>query len=364
MDGEKTDGSLPFWKKALDRRVTGPGWFALRTGLQAASLPYAAVMRARNLAFDAGWKESIDVGVPTISVGNLTAGGTGKSPAVCRLARELRYRSVRVALVSRGYKAGEHGTNDEALELEERLPDVPHVQDPDRVAAARIAIDELASQVILLDDAFQHRRIRRDWDIVLIDATNPFGYGALLPAGLLREPLSSLARAQTIVLSRADMIDKAERDAIRRQVERYAPAAEWSEAIHHPAEWRNSEGMTYAVGAQPFRRVAVVSAIGNPDAFRRTLTGVGLDVAEERIFPDHHRFTREDVTSLQAWATKLATDGVEAVVCTGKDLVKLSLPTLGLLPLWSLVIEFSFTENEAAVQRRLDIIAAGVPAED
>jgi tetraacyldisaccharide 4'-kinase len=358
------DEPAPFWKKALDRRVTGPGWFALRAGLTAASLPYAAAMRARNVAFDSGWKESIDVGVPVISVGNLTAGGTGKTPAVCRLARELRNRSVRVALVSRGYKAGEQGTNDEALELEERLPDVPHVQAPNRVAAARIAIDELASQVILLDDAFQHRRIRRDWDIVLIDATNPFGYGALLPAGLLREPLSSLARAQTIILSRSDMIDEAAREAIRRQVERYAPAAEWAEAIHRPAEWRDSEGRVEPVEAEALRRVAVVSAIGNPEAFRRTLLGLGLQIAAERIFPDHHRFTREDVAALREWAKTLSNGGVDAVVCTGKDLVKLNLPALGPLPLWSLTIDFSFTSNEAAVQRRLDEIAARVPDED
>ncbi|HEV7282530.1 MAG TPA: tetraacyldisaccharide 4'-kinase [Pirellulaceae bacterium] len=364
MADGRADEPVPFWKKALDRRVTGPGWFALRSGLRAASLPYAAAMRARNAAFDSGWKESIDVGVPVISVGNLTAGGTGKTPAVCRLARELRNRNVRVGLVSRGYKAGEQGTNDEALELEERLPDVPHVQDPDRVAAARIAIDELASQVILLDDAFQHRRIRRDWDIVLIDATNPFGYGALLPAGLLREPLSSLARAQTIVLSRANMIDEEAREAIRKQVERYAPAADWVEAVHQPSGWRNAEGLTESTEIASFRRVAVVSAIGNPDAFRRTLTGLGLEVAEERIFPDHHRFTREDVASLQAWGKQLATERIGAIVCTGKDLVKLSLPALGPLPLWSLVIDFSFTRNETAIQRRLDDIAAKVPAED
>jgi tetraacyldisaccharide 4'-kinase len=321
-------------------------------------------MRARNAAFDSGWKESIDVGVPVISVGNLTAGGTGKTPAVCRLARELRNRNVRVALVSRGYKAGEQGTNDEALELEERLPDVPHVQDPDRVAAARIAIDELASQVILLDDAFQHRRIRRDWDIVLVDATNPFGYGALLPAGLLREPLSSLARAHTIILSRANMIDEAGREAVRRQVERYAPTAEWAEAIHRPSEWRNSEGQTLPLDSPALRRVAVVSAIGNPEAFLCTLLSLGLEVAAEQIFPDHHRFTREDMASLREWAKKLTNDGIDAVVCTGKDLVKLNLPALGPLPLWSLVIDFAFALNEETIQRRLDEIAARVPEED
>jgi len=116
------------------------------------------------------------VEVPVISVGNLTTGGTGKTPMVVWLCRYLRGKGLRVAIVSRGYNSDDSGSNDEALELENRLPDVPHLQDPDRVKVARIATEELESEVIVMDDGFQHRRLGRDLDLVLIDATNPFGY--------------------------------------------------------------------------------------------------------------------------------------------------------------------------------------------
>ena len=131
--------------------------------------------------------------MPVISVGNITTGGTGKTPMVAWLARWFRNQDVRVALVSRGYRAEAEGQNDEARELATLLPDVPHLQNPDRVAAARIAIDELETQLIILDDGFQHRRIHRDLEIVLIDALQPFGFGHVLPRGLLREPLRGLA---------------------------------------------------------------------------------------------------------------------------------------------------------------------------
>ena len=132
-----------------------------------------------------------------ISIGNLTTGGTGKTPLVVWTARFLRAQDFRVAVVSRGYGMDSSDDpsetrNDEAMEMELRLPDVPHLQDPDRYRMATIAIEELDSQIILLDDGFQHRQLQRDLDIVLIDVINPFGYDRLLPRGLLREPLSSL----------------------------------------------------------------------------------------------------------------------------------------------------------------------------
>ena len=123
-----------------------------------------------------------------ISVGNLTTGGTGKTPVVCFLAKWFRGNGIRVGIVSRGYGRGDADANDEALELYARLPDVPHVQDPDRVAAATIAVDELEVQLILMDDGFQHRRLHRDLDLVVIDATEPFGFGHLLPRVYCENP--------------------------------------------------------------------------------------------------------------------------------------------------------------------------------
>ena len=159
---------------------------------------------------------------PVISVGNITLGGTGKTPMVEWIARWYRRRGVRVTLISRGYgHAG--GINDEGLVLEENLPDVPHLQDPDRVRLASIAVLELETELIILDDGFQHRRLARDLDIVMLDALDPFGLGRLFPRGLLREPKGSLRRAGAIVLSRADLLEPAARDAIRREVDRARP---------------------------------------------------------------------------------------------------------------------------------------------
>ena len=178
-----------------------------------------------------------EVDIPVISVGNITTGGTGKTPVVQWLASRLREMDRRVAIVSRGYGAEAGAQNDEAMELELSLPDVPHLQNPDRIEAARTAIEELESQSIVLDDGFQHRRLGRDLDIVLLDALEPFGYGHLLPRGLLREPLSNLERADWIGLSRADQVDEETRSAIQQESQRRAPNCGWFEVIHRPTCW-------------------------------------------------------------------------------------------------------------------------------
>ncbi|MEM0927420.1 MAG: tetraacyldisaccharide 4'-kinase, partial [Planctomycetota bacterium] len=200
-----------------DRRIAAS---VIRIGLWAASFPYRFAIGLRNRSFDRGTNVS-RVDVPVISVGNLTTGGTGKTPVVAFLAKWFRDRGVRVAIVSRGYGRGDADENDEALELHQRLPDVPHLQDPDRVQSARIAIEELGTQLILMDDGFQHRRLDRDLDIVLIDATCPFGHGYLLPRGLLREPTSSLARADAVLLTRSDLVEQRCLSEIEKTVKKF-----------------------------------------------------------------------------------------------------------------------------------------------
>src|SRR5262249_26736647 len=156
-----------------------------------------------------------------VSVGNLTLGGTGKTPCVEYVCRFYRDLDLRVAVLSRGYGAA-NGRNDEALVLEENLPDVPHLQGADRVALARAAVEELESEVLVLDDGFQHRRLARDLDVVLVDATNPWGFGRLFPRGLLRESPRGLGRAGVVVLTRCDQVPDEERARLRQQVSRLA----------------------------------------------------------------------------------------------------------------------------------------------
>ncbi len=206
---------------------------ALRGTLAAAEVPYSWAVGWRNRGYDRGLSAVYRVDVPTISVGNLTLGGTGKTPMVEWIVRQFLAQGKIVGIISRGYGAHD-GPNDEALELAWKLPGVPHVQNPDRVAAARRAIEEYECQVLVLDDAFQHRRIARDLDIVLLDALEPLGYGHVFPRGTLREPVEGLARANVVALSRADLLTAEQREAIRNRVAKLSPRAAWIEVVHAP----------------------------------------------------------------------------------------------------------------------------------
>ncbi len=203
-------GPRDHYLRLISGAARGPMPTLERLALRAASLPYGLAVRLRNAAYRLGWLSSRRVGVPVVSVGNLTAGGTGKTPCVAYVARYYRRLDRCVAILSRGY-GGAGGRNDEALVLEEELPDVPHLQGADRVALAATAIEELESEVLVLDDGFQHRRLARDLDLVLVDATEPWGHGYLLPRGLLREPASALRRAGVVLLTRCDQVPAEQR---------------------------------------------------------------------------------------------------------------------------------------------------------
>ncbi|MEZ6127839.1 MAG: tetraacyldisaccharide 4'-kinase [Planctomycetaceae bacterium] len=168
--------------------------------LRCLSIPYSMLMQLRNAAFDIGLKATHRVDVPVIAIGNLTTGGTGKTPIVAFLVRQLQELGWRPGIVSRGYRADSSGENDEKRVLAGLCPGVPHEQNPDRIAAARKLLAETDVDVIVLDDALQHRRIHRDLNVVLVDASNPFGYGYELPRGLLRESLSGLKQADLVLI--------------------------------------------------------------------------------------------------------------------------------------------------------------------
>lgn len=344
----------------MSGRRRGLAAAAARGGLRLAAVGYGWAVRVRNWRYDTGRAAAARLEVPVVSVGNLTLGGTGKTPLVAWLARWLRGQSVRVAIVSRGYAAGDDGLNDEAAVLYDELPDVPQVQNADRVAAARLAVDELAAQWILLDDGFQHRRLHRDLDIVLLDALEPWGFGYLFPRGMLREPIGGLRRAQVVVLSRADLIEPAQREAIRRQVQSHAPQAVWCEASHQPHQLRSAAGRTAPLEELRGCRVAAFCGLGNPAAFRRTLAACGSETVAFREFPDHHRYTRHDVQQLHDWAAQHA---ARAVVCTHKDLVKLGVERLAGKPLWALTIRVTFLAGQPALEDRLRALLARLPAE-
>lgn len=330
------------------RGVRAACWRAL---LGAAQWPYRGVMRLRNVCYDAGWSRAHRVEVPVISVGNLTLGGTGKTPMVHWLARWFLAHGVRAAVISRGYKARPGALNDEALELAAALPHVPHLQNPDRVAAAREATGTSGAQLIILDDAFQHRRIARDLDLVLLDALEPFGFGHVFPRGTLREPVAGLRRADVVALSRSDTVGADERARIRAAVQRWAPHALWLELVHRPLGLRNAAGEQQPLAGLTGRPVAAFCGIGNPAGFRHTLESSGCRLVEFRVFPDHHPYAAADVAALEAWAGGLG--DMSAIVCTPKDLVKINRPTLGPHPLWAVQIELEIVAGQEALETRL-----------
>lgn len=319
----------------------------LRGALRVCETPYTWAMRWRNHRYDRGLSPTHRVDAPVVSIGNLTLGGTGKTPMVVWVARFFRRQGARVAIVSRGYGAGKDGRNDEALELEQALPDVPHIQDANRVVAAQAAIQRGKAELVVLDDGFQHRRLERDLDIVLLDASEPFGFDHVFPRGTLREQVAGLARADVVVLSRADMLDASGRETIRARVEQLAPRAVWCEVAHVPQSLVNAAGQSAPLDSLAGRRVCGFCGIGNPAGFRHTLQRLSAELAAWREFPDHHGYSRADIESLVTAAAD-----TDMAICTRKDLVKLNLTQLGGTPLWCLRVEIEFLAG------RLDLEAA------
>ena len=309
----------PQHRKILSGEARGPGAACLRALLYLLSFAYGFVVRLRNWLYNIGVLPEHRVDKPVISIGNITVGGTGKTPAVEYVVRWFAEHGARPAILSRGYGAKD-GRNDEALLLEAHLPDVPHRQYPDRFRAAVEAIKLDNANVLVLDDGFQHRRLARFGDIVLVDATCPFGYGRLLPRGLLREPAKNIRRADAIIVTRSDLVDDATLARLMDRLERLAPGVPRATATHKPAAAATyPNGVAQEPSVIAGKRVGLFCSVGNPGAFRRTAEQVGAAVEWAREFPDHHWYTPEDVAAI----ARADNTTVEAFVTTEKDAVKL-----------------------------------------
>ena len=339
---------------------------------------YGRVMDARNALYDLGVLRSYSLGARAISVGNLTTGGTGKTPLVALIAEILLEAGETVCILTRGYGranpkervlvadgetvlAEAAAGGDEPVELALRLGGrAVIVADADRLSAGRWARVKFGVTAFVLDDGFQHRRVRRDVDIVCIDATNPCGNGHILPAGKLRESFTGLRRADAIVLTRAELV--AETSSIESRLRRRNPAAPIFRAATRRLgfmsldEFRADARSTLSGAAVPAGdpenepvplRFGAFCALGNPEAFFSGLAATSTERAAElvysRSFPDHYRFKQSDVDSLSNEA--IAT-GARSLVTTAKDAVKLG----GLqfsLPCFVAIAEASVDDQEA-----------------
>lgn len=293
-------------------------WSPLRFPLWVSSLIYEKAIALRNRRYDRGINVS-RADVPVISIGNITCGGTGKTPMVVDIARRLLEMGHRPAVLARGYGAAPGMPNDEERLVRGRLPGIAYFADRDRVASARRAVTEANADCLVLDDGFQHRRLARDFDIVLIDATAPFGGGFLLPRGLLREPLASLRRAHLVIMTRVDQADEDEVRTVTESVRRVCPETPILAARHAVREFRDIAGMPVAAPANGTRAI-LVAAIGRPNAFETTAASLGIVIADRMWWPDHHQYSDENMKALLERARSIDHD---VILTTEKDAVKL-----------------------------------------
>ena len=331
----------------------------LRALLRAASLVYALVVSVRNRLYDWGVLKSYSVDVPVICVGNITAGGTGKTPLVIWLCNYLASRGLKCAILTRGYKTRNGEMTDEPALLTKACGDVPVIVNSDRVAGARKAIAQHQPDILILDDGFQHRRLNRELDIVAIDATCPFGYGHILPAGLLRESPQALKRAAAVVVTRTNQVNAQEVKAVEKQVRDMAPDVPIAKTIHRLKHAQTLKNETIALDALVGKPVFAFCGIGNPAAFFSSLEQNRLNLVGTRIFDDHHAYTPDDMKTIFEKARRF---GAKIVLCTQKDWVKSALlaPKADDIVFASLAMELDFLEGFDKISQLLDNLAGTV----
>lgn len=315
-------------------RKRGPMQSLARALLAPPAFAYRGIIALRNAWYDAFSFAARRAARPVISIGNITVGGTGKTPMTAKVAALLIESGKRVAILSRGYKGGSipfdeetrdaaaaqfSAQSDEARVLKRRCPRAQVFLNPDRAAAADAAIAE-GADCLILDDGFQHRRLARDLDIVLIDATNPFGHGHMLPRGLLREPLSSLRRAGLIVITRSDEVSEPALTEIRRVAERASGGKPMILAEQRIDGFLDVKGRGVAEADTASMQAVIFAGIGNFASFRRCVERMGIRVLAAYEFPDHHYYTAEEIDGL---ADTAATVEANVLLTTEKDAVKL-----------------------------------------
>lgn len=323
-------------------------WKLFRAGLWAASLPYGLAMKVRRSAYRAGLLPSRKAQLPVISVGNVTAGGTGKTPTVAWIVDELKKIGHRPAVVLRGYKA-RHGMSDEA-KLLAQLTGATVIANPDRLAGAQAAAEQGAT-VIVLDDAFQHQRIRRNLEIVLVDATDPFGLGHCLPRGLLREPLSALCDAHAIVITRSNCVTPETLAQLAKRLAKLAPQASIHRAQHQADNLIGPDGKTSQAADLAGTGFVAFCGIGNPGSFFDSLRKLNINVLAEVAMDDHCHYSSEEMERLRQQARQC---GARAFVTTQKDYVKIEPPGLP-GPLWQLAMEIDITDGKELLRQKIKV---------
>ena len=330
------------------------------------SLLYGAVTRTRLSLYRRGTFQTTKLDRPVISIGNITTGGTGKTPLVEWVARTVAAQGKKVCILTRGYGrkdphlqvivsdgygvlASPTEAGDEPYLLATKLTgQAAVISSADRIAAGQEAIKDFGTEVFVLDDGFQHLRIARDLNIVCIDATNPWGGGQLLPYGRLRESLDGLTRADCFVLTRCDHVESVE--GLRAEIAELAGGRPIFESRMRPLRLTSLKNGPETIALPG--RVGAFCAVGNPSSFFESLTRLGYELGLERAFTDHHVYTQSDVDALHQLARQT---GANALITTAKDAVKLKGMTFS-LPCYVLEIEIAIDDADAFQKVVLDRI--------
>lgn len=305
------------YRKLISGQSNGFGAYLLRLFLKIVAIGYSLIVRLRNLLYSRGLLKVHHVDAAVICVGNITVGGTGKTPLVVWLCN-LIAKQYKYAILTRGYKASNNCTDEPAL-LAESCSEAKVILNPNRVSGAAEAIDKYAAKVLVMDDGFQHRRLSRDLDIVTIDATQPFGYDKLLPAGLLRESVSSLQRAGAVVITRCDQVAEAQLRELEQKLNEINPNMVIAKSIHSPAYAKSKDDKKISIEQLKNKKVFAFCGIGNPDAFFNTIKDIGVDLAGSKAYNDHYHYTEACLTEISEKAEEL---GADLILTTQKDWTK------------------------------------------
>ena len=357
------------FRKLISGRSAGLFAAVLRLVLRAAACVYSSLVRIRNFLYTKGWLQTHRVDAIVISVGNITTGGTGKTPLVIWLYNkltqnsELKTQNSKCAILTRGYKTKKGRLSGEPAVLTKSCPEAKVIVNPDRVAGAAEAVSKWGAKILIMDDGFQHRRLGRDLDIVTIDAMCPFGYGKVLPAGLLREPVDALKRADAVVVTRCDQVAKAKLDQLEEQLCLINPDIAIARSVHAPVCAKSVGGKEFSIAELKDKDIFAFCGIGNPAGFFGTIRKLGFNLAGSRVYNDHHRYTGRDIVDIDEEVRYL---GADLIMTTQKDWSKICNSNFSILnsqdiPFVYLVIELKFIRAEDEIIQLIeDALAAKI----
>ncbi len=310
---------------------------------------YKMVIKTRNLCYDHKIFKTHWLLAPTIAIGNITTGGTGKTPTVIKIAQMIENLGYNVGITLRGYGQSTKHPADETLLYLRELPGRIIVANPDRIKGGNDAI-KLGAEAIVSDDAYQHRRLGRDINICLVDATFPFGKGRLLPAGRLREPISTLKRTDIIIITKADCITSEKLRNLKSKIFSIVPNAIILLSIHRPKHFSTISADKIPLEYLSDKPASAFAGIGNPEGFIAGLKKLNINIKNFVKFPDHCRYTPRELRKIKSYVND------EYIICTTKDIIKLNeemLKEANINPdkLLALEMEIEFLENGEEILR-------------